>query len=371
MKPDVLKRTVTSPPTENLVLFSMILALLVIGLNILLASSSFLARQSYGDPFFFLKKQLLFAVIGFIIFLLAIRTDPELYSRFAWYLYGFSIVLLLMVFVPGIGKKAGGASRWLMVGGFSLQPSDIARFSMILLIARFFTDHKERSMGKMLLLLVLISAPIFLIAIEQDLGTALHIAITVGVMLTFTDFPLRMHFLIVGLSVVSLIYMVLYVPFRLERLKGFLDPWAHRYESAYQLVASLKSYLSGGIFGNGLGEGLRRHNLQARHTDFILAIVAEDLGAIGITLVLALYFGIAFYALFLLRRVDGTFLRLLGTGITFSLIFQVSINTAVTMGLMPTTGINLPLFSYGGTSLITYLFMLGVLLSVCKRARLA
>lgn len=368
MKIDALKRNISAVPVANLILFSLVLVLLVIGLNILLAASSFLARQSYGDPFFFLKKQLIFAVVGFIIFMLAIRTDAEVYSRYAWILYGISVILLALVFVPGIGKKAGGASRWISLAGFSIQPSDIARFSLILVIARIFSDQKERQSGQMFAVLAAIVLPVFLIAIEQDLGTALHIVITIGALLTMTNFPLRMHLIILGSSLAALIYMVLYVPFRLERLKGFLDPWAHRYESAYQLVASLKSYLSGGVFGNGLGEGLRRHNLQARHTDFILAIVAEDLGAIGITIILALYFGITVYSLYLLRRVENTFLRLLGTGISFSLIFQVIINTAVTMGLMPTTGINLPLFSYGGTSLIMYLFMLGVLLSVCKKA---
>lgn len=350
----------------NLILFALVVILVGFGLNILLAASSFLARQEFGDPYFFIKRQIIFAIIGFGALVGLSQVPYKVWERIAWPLYFFSLFLLVLVFIPPLGKKAGGASRWISLGLFTMQPSDLTKFSVILVLSRLFSSKKQIDIKMILVTLGVIAVPAVLIGIEPDFGTALHLFLATAFFLFFTGFPLRVLLTLTFASLPVAYFVIVKSPYRWERVKAFLDPMTYRFEGAYQLVASFKSFLAGGIWGKGLGEGLRRHNLQARHTDFILAIVAEDLGLWGIWLVLLLYFGLAFYALVLLSRIEDVFGRLLGTGIVAVFITQVLMNVSVTMGLIPTTGINLPLFSYGGTSLVTYMAQFGILLSITR-----
>lgn len=351
---------------SNLVIFSIVLILVFFGLNIILAASSFLARQEYGDPYFFIKRQSLYAILGFFFLIFFSQLPYTFWEKWAWPIYGISILLLILVFLPVIGKRAGGASRWLNLGFFSAQPSDLARFAVILILARLFSRWSKIRLPHVIVTITLILIPTLLILWEPDLSTSAHLFLSAGILLFFTQFPLWIHGFLILLSLPIIFYLILYTPFRLERLKAFLDPWTYRFEGAYQLVASFKSFAAGGLWGKGLGEGLRRHNLQARHTDFILSIVAEDLGVFGIFLLLFLYFSLSLYSLYLLSKIQRPFPRILGTGIICTFLLQVSLHVAVTMGLMPTTGISLPLFSYGGTSLIVYMSMFGILLNITR-----
>lgn len=361
-------------PTD-LILFGLIIALVAFGLNILLASSSFMAREQFSDPYFFLKKQAFAAFLGFLGMLAMTQIDPDRYRHLVWPIYAISVFLLILVFVPGIGRRAGGASRWIVVGGLSVQPSDFAKVALVLALARIYSQapfdaaqgRREVDLKLSMMTLLIIAVPAFLIAIEQDLGTAIHLVLVASTLLFFTRYPLTMQFaaLVSGVAVVT--YVIIKTPFRLGRIKAFLDPWESRYDAGFQLVASMKAFLAGGISGRGLGEELVRHHLQERHTDFILAIVAEDLGAIGVIFLLGTYFVIATYGLILASRLKDDFMRLMATGFLLCLILQVIINSAVTMGLMPTKGINLPLVSNGGTSLLVYLVMCGMMLSALRR----
>ncbi|MCS6984265.1 MAG: FtsW/RodA/SpoVE family cell cycle protein [Leptospiraceae bacterium] len=351
---------------SNLLIFSLVIFLTLFGLNVLLAASNFLARQEYGDPYFFIKRQALYAFLGFLSLLFCSQLPYTFWEKWAWPFYGLSLVLLLLVFVPPLGKKAGGAHRWLNFGFFSIQPSDIARFCLILLIARLYARWERPGLAHVALTVTLVFFPVLLIALEPDLSTALHLLLCAGLLLFLTSFPWYMHLLFLLLSLPVVYYFIFYTPFRLERLKAFLDPWTYRYEGAYQLVASFKSFAAGGFWGKGLGEGLRRHNLQARHTDFILSIVAEDMGFLGIVLLLIIYFGLATYGLYLMSKIEKPFARLLGSGVLIIFFTQFSMHVAVTMGLLPTTGISLPLLSYGGTSLVMYMSMFGILLNITR-----
>lgn len=351
---------------SNLILFSLVLVLTAFGLNTLLSASSFLASEQMNDSMFFLKRQLIYAGLGLILLVTFSQVDYSFWKKMAWPIYVFSLILLALVYFPPLGKKAGGAWRWLAIGPFSIQPSDIARLAVILLLARLSSQVEKYRLSLILLFAVIVAAPVLLIAFEQDLSTAMHLLVTAGVFLFFTSFPLWVHGLAFLVAVPFGVTMIILEPFRLERIKAVLDPWKYRFDSAYQLVASFKSFLSGGLWGKGLGEGLNRHNLQARHTDFILAIVAEDLGFIGIVVLLTLIFALAIYVLVIMMQTEDDFARYLGTGIILTFIIQVGMNAMVTMGLIPTTGIGLPLFSYGGTSLIIYLAMFGMLLSLTR-----
>jgi len=351
----------------NLLLFGLVIALVAFGLNILLASSSFMAREQFSDPYFFLKKQALAAFLGFLGLLAMTQINPDKYRHLVWPIYGVAVVMLVMVFVPGLGRRAGGANRWVMLAGLSIQPSDFAKLALILVLARIYSQTREVDVKFSLITLSIIAIPVLLIAVEQDLGTAIHLTLLASALLFFTRYPLTMQLAAMGAAIVAVSYIIVKTPWRLDRIKAFLDPWGSRYDSGFQLVASMKAFLAGGLTGKGLGEELVRHHLQERHTDFILAIVAEDLGAVGVIAVLGIYFTIAAYGIVLASRLKDDFMRLMATGVLLSLVIQVIINSGVTMGLLPTKGINLPLVSNGGTSLFVYLVMCGMMLSALRR----
>ena len=353
-------------PTD-LFLFTAIILLVAFGLNILLASSSFMAREQFSDPYFFLKKQAFAAFVGFLGMLAMTQIDPEKYRHLVWPAYVITLVLLVLVFVPGIGKRAGGANRWIVVGGLSIQPSDFAKVSLVLVLARIYSQAKEVDFRLSVTTLAIIALPAFLIGIEQDLGTAIHLVLVAGALLFFTRYPLSMQFGALVAVIAAVSYVIVKTPFRLTRIKAFLDPWESRFDAGFQLVASMKAFLAGGLVGKGFGEELVRHHLQERHTDFILAIVAEDFGAMGVIALLFTYFFIAVYGIVQASRLRDDFMRLIATGFLLSLILQVVINSGVTMGLLPTKGINLPLVSNGGTSLVVYLVMCGIMLSALRR----
>ena len=208
--------------------------------------------------------------------------------------------------------------------------------------------------------------PFLLISLEPDFGTAFHLIIASTFFLFFTNFPKTILLILSVSSAPIIYYSVIKVSWRLKRFKAFLDPWKYRFEEGYQLIASFKSFLAGNIWGEGLGGSHLRHHLQARHTDFVLAVIAEELGFVGICFVLMLYLFIIFHGMILLKKLDDPFARLFGSGMIIIFSTQAIIHIGVNIGLLPTTGINLPIISYGGTSMITYLMMFGIFLSLFK-----
>lgn len=345
-------------------LFFLILLLVGLGLNILLASTSYEASVAYGDPYYFIKKQSVFVLLGCLAMIGFSQISYKIWEKMAWPFFAASIILLVLVFIPGIGKEAGGAHRWISVAGISIQPSDPARFGLILILARMYTHGDSGGPVKNGLALLFVIIIAFLIKKEPDLGTSIQTMAFSGVLLIMAGYPV--YILLISGVLGMPIMLLTMSAYQWDRIMAFLNPYKYRFESAFQLIASYKSFLSGSFWGQGLGEGLKRHNLQARHTDFILAVVAEDLGTIGIILVLSLYLLICVYSLVKLMKIEDKYGRLLGTGIILLFIVQAIMNVAVVMGLLPTTGINLPLISYGGTSILSYLAMFGILLNILK-----
>jgi cell division protein FtsW len=208
---------------------------------------------------------------------------------------------------------------------------------------------------------------VLLVLIEPDFGTAFHIFIVALILLFFTSFSPMVIFGLMVLMLPVVIYAVINAPYRRDRILAFFDPHTYRFEEGFQIIASYRSFRSGGLWGKGLGATLDRHNLQARHTDFIFSIAAEDMGFIGIVAILTLIFAFCLYALYVMARIEDDFGRILGTGIIIMYITQVIINVSVTMVIIPTTGINLPFFSNGGTSLFFYLLSFGILLNITRQ----
>lgn len=356
------------------VLFFSVIFLLALGVVMVYSASSIWARQSFHDGLFFLKRHLVFTVIGFMVMLAMARLDYRLHYRFArWYLLG-SVFALTLLMIPGIGKRVGGATRWLSIAGFTFQPSEVAKISLILFLAYSLSKKQEKiqtfSVGYLPHILVG-GVFIALLAKQPDFGT-LFLA---SAMLMAMMFIAGVRLLHLATGVVALIpfllFMILKTPYRLERVVTFMNPWRDPHGSGFQIIQSMAAIHSGGLTGLGLGSGRGKlFYLPAAHTDFIMTVIAEEFGFIGVAAVLAAFCLIVYRAMTIARLAPDLFGRYLASGIGTLIGIQAATNIGVVFGMIPTKGLTLPLLSYGGTALICNLAAIGILLNIGSRIQL-
>lgn len=348
-------------------LIFLFLVLLFFGLLMVYSSSGIVAK----DSFFYFKKQLLWAVIGILCYLFFLTFDYNKLRGMIGLLMGGTLVLLILLFF--VGREVGGARRWLEIGMIRFQPSEIAKFSLIIFLADYLDRKKSRirSFSNGLLPpLTVIAIYCILIALEPDIGIP-AIIVSVSFVLLFVSGAKLMHLMgILLCSVPVFIWSVLSVPYRRERFFAFLDPWDSKNESAYQLVQSLLSLGSGGIMGKGLGQSeLKKFYLPGQHTDFIFSILGEEIGVIGTVIIVLAFTYLLFIGYKIARTAPDLFSRLLAMGLTLSIVLQAYFNIAVCCGCLPTKGISLPFISYGGSSLVITLSMVGILSNITQYRR--
>ena len=347
------------------------LILLAIGVVMVYSTSSVVALKRFGDQYFFVRKHLTFAVAGVVFFVLAARVPYGFYRKMAYPILALSAVFLICIYIPGIGFSAGGAKRWIRLGPLAFQPSEPAKLAVIFFLAYSLAGKAERIKNFSTGFLPNMLFPgivILLIVMEPDLGTAVTLAAIV-ILMNFAAGARLRHLLALGLAVLPFLYLLM-TNFRymITRLQIFLDPWKDPEGKGFKMIQSFLAFGSGGIDGVGLGEGRQKlFFLPEAHTDFILSVIGEELGFLGVAVV------IAFYAIFLYagtrialkaRDLHGTYLAL---GLTFMVVLQAAINMAVVMGLLPPKGLPLPFISYGGTSLVVNMIAVGVILNICIR----
>jgi cell division protein FtsW len=345
-----------------------VLFLVGIGIVMVYSASSALALKKFGSSYFFIKKQALFALVG-LMALVAGRHFPYRALRLLAYpaIVG-TLCLLLAVLLTGWGHTAGGATRWLRLGSFTLQPSEIARLALILYLAYSMSKKQERirefAIGfvpHVAVLMVLI-VPIML---QPDFGSVVILMLIAGVMLFAGGVPLR-HLALAGLAMAPVgSYLLLSADYRVKRLMSFLNPWEYPTSEGYQTIHSLMAFGSGGIWGAGIGKSLQKlFYLPEPHTDFIFSVIGEEFGLVGVTLIILLYGLIIWRGLAIARQIADPFGALLAFGLTTAIALQVCINMGVTLGLLPTKGLTLPFLSYGGTSLVVNMAAIGVLMNI-------
>jgi cell division protein FtsW len=356
------------------ILLSAILALLVVGVVMVYSASSVVALTTYDDPTFFMKRQLLWAVVGLAVMAVMMRIDHRVFEdqRVVIGLVVITLLLLAATLMPGIGKMINGSRRWLRFGMLSFQPSELAKFTLVVYISYFIAKKGERVRDFMngLVPAYVVTGVFLVVAILQpDFGTTMTIACVVGIML-FAGGANVLHLGGTTLAALPIVYFaVAHRAYRARRIFAFLDPWADPHGAGHQIIQSFLAFGSGGILGRGLGEGRQKLLfLPERHSDFIFAIIGEELGLIRTLLVVALFCAILWRGTRIALAVGDRFSRLLAMGITLLISLQALMNMAVVTGLLPTKGIALPLVSYGGSSLVITLGALGVLLSISREA---
>ncbi|MGA9307057.1 MAG: putative lipid II flippase FtsW [Candidatus Sulfotelmatobacter sp.] len=352
-------------------LFTVTLLLVFVGLVMVFSASAVMARERFGSPYAFLSKQLIWAMVGLVAMVVAMRVDYRRYKHPAlvFSLMGLTTLMLISVFFL---DRSHNTHRWIHVGGFSLQPSELAKPMLILFLA-YFLEARTKTMDDWRNTLAPAAAPVVvllgLIVLEPDLGTAIACAGIAACILYVAGMRMRYFAYAFGASLVPLYFLIFHVSFRRERILAFMNPYAEREKAGFHLIQSLIAVGTGGITGTGLMEGKQKlFYLPEPHTDFIFAVTAEELGLVGALFVVTLFAVFLWRGMRVSWRTEDTFGRYLAVGITSMVVLQAFINISVVLGMMPTKGIPLPLVSYGGSSLFVTLACVGVLLNITKQA---
>ncbi|MFO8057453.1 MAG: putative lipid II flippase FtsW [bacterium] len=349
-----------------------VVSLTFLGIVMIYSTSSVTAGQlMHGESAYFLKKQLLAAGLGVSAMIAAMHFNHEKLRCFVFPLMVISIVLLVLVLVPGIGVEIKGSRRWVSLGPLNFQPSELARLALVIYLAYSLSKKQEQIKSftyGLLPYLIISGLMMVLIFVEPDMGGALTLGIILFVMLFVAGVKLRYLFGLMVLSMPMTFYFIASAEYRWERMLATINPWKYRHDAGWQLVQSFLALGSGGITGAGLGEGRQKlFYLPDAHTDFIFAVVGEELGLAGVAAVVLLFITIAVRGGLIALRADTGFGTLLAFGLTIMIVVPAFINMAVVMGLVPTKGLVLPFISYGGSALCIYLTAAGILLNVSAR----
>lgn len=357
----------------DMVILGSTIALLAIGVVMVYSASAVTAFHDYGDSYYYLKRQLIFAILGMIGLYVVMNIDYWVWKPLAKVLLIVCFILLIIVLIPGVGVVRGGARSWLGIGSLGIQPSEFMKLGMILFLAKLFSDQKldlRRFTTGLLPPLLLVGLAFGLIMLQPDLGTG---AVLVGAsMLIIFIAGARISHLAVlaGVGIVGLIGLILAAPYRLQRITAFLDPWQDPLGAGYQSIQSLYAIGPGQFVGLGLGMSRQKYAyLPEPQTDFIYSIIAEELGFIGGATVLVLFMLLIWRGIRTAIMAPDSFGGLLAIGITGMIAVQVIINIGVVIGMLPVTGITLPLISAGGSSLTLILMAIGILLNISRYIR--
>jgi cell division protein FtsW len=358
------------PMTSFHLVIAVAALLVTLGLIMVLSASGVHSYDEDGSPWAIFAKQLLWTVVGLVAFYIALRTPVAFMRKVAFPGFIFTIVLLILVLIPGIGKESNGSRGWFVVAGFSMQPSELAKIAFAIWGAHLLAARRmERASVREMLFPLLPGAlvALVLIVLQPDLGQTVSLGIILLGLLWYAGLPLRIFLSSLLAVVVAAGILAMSAGYRSDRVQSWLNPGADMQGSGYQSRQARYALANGGIFGDGLGQGTAKWNyLPNAHNDFIFAIIGEELGFVGAVGLLCLFGLFAYTGMRIARRSADPFLRLLTATTTLWVLGQAFINVGYVVGLLPVTGLQLPLISAGGTSTATTMFMLGIITNAAR-----
>ena len=345
-----------------------VLFLVGIGIVMVYSASSALALKKFGTSYFFLKKQALFAFAGVIVLVISRHFPYKYYRKLAYPLLGLSLALLAIIQFTDLGLSAGGSIRWMKLGSFSFQPSELARIALVIYLAYSMEKKGEQiknfAIGFVPHVMVM-GGFVVLIFLQPDFGSVAILGALTWIMLFIGGVRFSQLFASL-LIIIPVGYLFLInAEYRVKRILGFLNPWEYRADEGYQVVHSLMAFGTGGLWGAGIGKGYQKlFYLPEPHTDFIFSVIGEELGLLGVLVIIALYAWIVMRGIAIARKAPDLFGSYLAVGLTIAIGLQIVVNMGVTLGLLPTKGLTLPLLSYGGTSLLINMASIGILMNI-------
>jgi cell division protein FtsW len=354
--------------TYDVQLLFAVLFLVGIGIVMVYSASSALALKKYGSDFHFLKKQAVFSLLGIVALVVFSHIPFRLYRSLTYPILFLALGLLIAVLVSGLGLEAGGSLRWIRLGPLTFQPVETARLAIVVYMAYSLSKKKDGlrqfriGFVPHVMVLVLFLVPLML---QPDFGSVVIFATLVWLMMFVAGVPMRHLLSALLLMLPMAYYLMVTATYRIKRLVSFLDPWQYPASEGYQIIHSLMAFGTGGLWGTGIGKGYQKlFYLPEPHTDFIFAVIGEELGFWGVLFILGLYSLVIWRGTSIAFRCQDEFGMLMAIGITTAIGLQVSINMGVALGLLPTKGLTLPFLSYGGTSLLLNMASIGILMNI-------
>jgi cell division protein FtsW len=353
--------------------FILMASLLLTGFGVVAvySASAIVAIDRHQDPYFFLRRQALYAALGLMVMVVAMQVDARHLQRWARLSFVLTLILLGLVFIPALTKEAGGARRWLQVGRLSFQPAELSKLTLVVYLAHRLAGHwpqRARFLANFAPLAAVIGTLFVLTLLQPDLGTAVLLLGIAVIVLFVGGVPVRYLISVLVVALPFLYLALVHVGFRWRRLLAFWDPWSVRLDAGFQIVQSLLAFGNGGLVGVGPGAGRQKlFFLPEAHTDFVFAVIGEEFGFIGCVVVLSLFGLLLWHGMAVAAQSHDLFARYLACGITSMILLQALMNVAVVVGFVPTKGLPLPFVSLGGSSLVMTLASVGILLGISAR----
>lgn len=362
---------VKSRTLHNRLLLLIVCTLVGIGIVMVYSSSSISADTKFGDSVHFLKRQSCFALIGLLLMFFVMNIRYQVLQRLVYPITIISFLLLTLVLIPGIGTTIGGSTRWFRIGPLSFQPSELVKLALIIFLA-YSLSKKEKTIKSFsigfLPHLIVTLAMSGLVLLQPDFGTAMILLLLFFILMFAAGTKIRYLASLLGVLSVGCYFLITCVGYRLDRITAYLNPWEDPTATGFQIIQSFLAFGSGGLWGAGLGNGKQKlFYLPEPHTDFICSIIGEELGFIGVLLVIILFIVLFFCGLKIAFKAPDLLGAYLALGITSLISLHAVINLGVVMGLLPTKGSTLPFISYGGTSLVVNLIGIGILLNISSQ----
>lgn len=347
-----------------------VIILVIVGILSIYSASSVWAELKYNDQFYYLKRQLVFASIGFIVMYIISYLNMNNYRKYIYLFFGICIVLMVLVLIPGIGSARNGSRSWFKIGPILLQPSEFLKLALIMVVSDKLSHQRKIKKLKDIYHIIVYCVLCFgLIMLQPDFGSGVVMISSIVIMVIVAGIPIKYFVYVASLGVVMIVLLIISAPYRLSRIVAFIDPFSDPLGAGFQSIQALFAIAPGGIMGMGFqGSMQKQFYLPEPHTDFIFAIICEEMGFIGASIIVLIFVALFNESLKIIRSIDNTYLRYLIIGIIALFIIQVIINLCVVVGLFPITGITLPFISYGGSSLVMMMACMGIIMSVNRNS---
>ena len=351
-------------------LFFTVIILSLFGLLMIYSSSNIWAEYKFNDSFHYLKYQTVFFILGLIIMIFVSKINYPIYYKYSNKILLVSLILLILVLIPGIGSIRNGSRSWFGIGQLGIQPSEAAKISLIIFTSKYLSLNEKyinNFLKGVIPILLIVGIFFFLIMLQPDLGTGLILVLSIISILFIAG--VSMKFFITGgfLGILCVIVLIIIAPYRMDRITSFINPWKDPLGTGFQMIQSLYAIGPGGLLGLGLGNSIQKHfYLPEPQTDFIFSIISEEFGVMGVIIVVGLFSILLYRGIKISLNTKDSFSKYLSFGILFQIIFQAIMNLSVVVGLIPVTGVTLPFLSYGGSSLLVSMGSIGIILNISK-----
>ncbi len=352
------------------ILFLMVIGIGLFGILMIYSASSIWAEYKFHDAFHFVKSQSLFFLLSIFICLFLSHIPPQFWKKHANQILGLCFFLLVCVLIPGIGSVRNGSRSWFGIGGLGIQPSEFAKIGLIIFVSKYLSQNQKdlRSIKKGVFpILLVIGIFSLLILLEPDFGTSMVILLSLISLIFISGVKLSFFVRLGLLGLLGIVGLIVIAPYRMARIVSFLNPWSDPLGSGFQIIQSLYAIGPGGLLGQGFLKSHQKHfYLPEPQTDFIFSIISEEFGFLGVLIVVLFFFFLFYRSLKIALKTEDLFSKFLVFGLSIGILIQATLNLCVVIGLIPVTGVTLPFFSYGGSSLLVTMASIGIILSISK-----